>query len=215
MLILLASCVPLEISRKTITEESYELLSVKDLRDRITRLPPNELVYRRDIHDVSVFEEILYRGDVELVRLLLDRGVNPNCELSNGTPLCLACRRDLLSTAHVLLCRGARVNVTDKSGNTPLHLCFMRTGTEMVAARRFSAALADLLLTNGAVLDSFNNLHETPLHLAVENEDAEGVRTLIEHGANTSLLNGDGLTALDLARDNKAIRILLDRRRSD
>lgn len=64
--------------------------------------------------------------------------------------------RDHVSTAKVLLKHGADINITDKSGGTPLHF----------AACEGSRKIARLLLAGGANVNAKDDEGRTPLDVA-------------------------------------------------
>ena len=107
--------------------------------------------------------------------------------------------RDLI-WLNFLLGKGARPDIQDKSGNTPL----------MIAAEtRFpEAALA--LLQRRAQVDRANGSGETPLIRAVQLRDLAMVRLLILAGANSNKTDTiAGMSALDYAkRDTRAVAVL-------
>jgi ankyrin repeat protein len=84
-----------------------------------------------------------YHNDVRMVRLLLERGADPNQSTHFGNPLSHACWSDSLEAAQVLIARGANVNARDAVADfTPLHWA---AGTESPRPQ-----LVKLLLDNGA-----------------------------------------------------------------
>ena len=85
------------------------------------------------------------------------------------------------------LAQTSNVNPRDDDGNTPL----------MVVARR-TRILTELLLDAGADVDATNAFGQTPLHVAAQSGSVEGVRALIEGGANTSAIDNEGRTPKDL-----------------
>jgi uncharacterized protein len=102
-----------------------------------------------------------------------------------------------------LLSRGARPDIADNRGNTPLTL----------AAQLGWVEGAELLLGRGANVNQANSRGETPLILAVQTRDPAMVRLLMSRGANPNLTdNVAGYSALDYARrDNRGqalVRIL-------
>jgi ankyrin repeat protein len=63
-----------------------------------------------------------YHNDVRMVRVLLDRGADPNRSTYFGTPLSQACWNDGFEAAELLIDRGADVNARDAVADfTPLH----------------------------------------------------------------------------------------------
>jgi ankyrin repeat protein len=84
-----------------------------------------------------------YRNDVRMVRLLLERGADPNRSTHFGSPLSQACWNDGFEVAELLIDRGANVNARDAVADfTPLHWA---AGNE-----RLTTHLVRLLLACGA-----------------------------------------------------------------
>jgi ankyrin repeat protein len=99
-----------------------------------------------------------------------------------------------------LLGRGARADLQNSRGDTPLAL----------AAQMGWAEGARLLLAQRASVDLANSRGETPLILAVQKRDLPMVRMLLGKGANPKKTdNVTGKSALDYARqDTRAAAIL-------
>ena len=96
-------------------------------------------------------------GDVDLVRRLLDDGVEPSCsDNKHRTALHFAACCGNVQIARLLLERGADPNLQDVVGNTPLHLSACTNNTEMVT----------LLLKYGTDVTVLDKSGRTPLHLA-------------------------------------------------
>ncbi|NBR31258.1 MAG: ankyrin repeat domain-containing protein [Sphingomonadaceae bacterium] len=120
--------------------------------------------------------------------------------LSGETALHIVVKRRDVTWLSFLLARGAKPDIRDGSGNTPL-----------IAATLigFSEG-ADVLIKRGAQVDATNGQGETPLILAVQARDVAMVRLLLAAGANPAKTDrATGLSALDhAARDNRAAVIL-------
>ena len=99
-----------------------------------------------------------------------------------------------------LLARGARPDLQDNQGNTPL----------LVAAQIGWAEGAEQLLARGAGVDQANSRGETALILAVQRRDLALVRLLLGQGADPNRTDSvAGYSALDYARrDTRAAPIL-------
>lgn len=99
-----------------------------------------------------------------------------------------------------LLSKGAKPDLQNKDGNTPLGLA-SQLGWQEGAA---------LLLRVGANVDLPNNRGETPLIFAVQKRDAAMVRMLLAKGADPKRTdNSAGYSALDYAKqDGRAAAIL-------
>ncbi len=151
-------------------------------------------------------------GNIEIVRLVLNKGVDPN--LDNGTPLMRAIQYAPLEVIQLLLEKNAKVETKPKGYNhTPLSWACYR--------RRPDAAR--LLLEKGANpnvkatgLDS-DKTGKTPLMFAVEASKTDAgydlVKLLLRNKADVNMKNGDGNTALHLAcieGSPEAVKLLLD-----
>jgi ankyrin repeat protein len=126
-------------------------------------------------------------------------------DLTTGeTALHIVVKRRDETWLSVLLSRGARTDIRDKEGNTPLLIA---------ATIGFPEGVQDLLGAN-ARPDVTNSSGETALMRAVQNRDLASVRLLIEAGANPDLRDSlSGMSARDYAmRDGRspAIMRLLD-----
>lgn len=99
-----------------------------------------------------------------------------------------------------LLGKGARPDLQNKDGNTPL----------AIAAQLGWLEGADLLLRFRAGVDTPNNRGETPLIHAVHNRDVPMVRLLLSKGANPKRTDSAaGYSALDYARQDKRAAAVL------
>ena len=120
--------------------------------------------------------------------------------LSGETALHIVVKRRDITWLAFLLARGAKPDIRDGAGNTPLIAATLIGFVEG----------ADLLLKQGAQVDATNGQGETPLILAVQARDITMVRLLLAAGANPAKTDrATGLSAIDhAARDNRAAVIL-------
>jgi ankyrin repeat protein len=125
-----------------------------------------------------------YHNDVRMVRLLLDRGADPNQSTYFGNPLSHACSSDSFEAAQVLIARGANVNARDAVANfTPLHWA---AGSESS-----SPQLIELLLAHGAdpnaaggePVGAFGLVPQTPRSIAEKRGHTAIVDALVAAGA--------------------------------
>jgi uncharacterized protein len=170
----------------------------------------------------QAFMEAVKQKDVQTVSLLLEqdgRLAADYAEQPGDTPLLLAVYYGAEEVKELLLARGVRLNLFEAAavgdvkaleklladaprqvnayshdGWTPLHLASF-FGREDAAR---------LLLGRGADVRavSRNRMENTPLHAAVANRQVAAARLLLERGADRAAQKVDGLTPLDLAREN-------------
>ena len=165
------------------------------------------------------------RGDVKVVRSLLQRGFDPNTRNEAGehglflavkggamdvaltlidapkidlearnakdeSALMIAVLKGQTELAQILIDKGADVN---KPGWTPLHY----------ASTYGHVPLINLLLENNAYIDASSPNESTPLMMAALYGTPSAVKTLLEAGADPTLRNGAGMTAMDFALSGK------------
>ena len=160
---------------------------------------------------------------VELVRLLLVAGADPNSTINHrrSGPLHYAAdgyingpawnAKRQVETIQCLLEAGAEINAQDKNGASPLHR----------AVRTRCAAAVKCLLKAGGNPTLKNKSGSTPFHLAVQDTGrggtgAEAARTaqrqiiheFLSFGLNPALEDGNGKSVFDCAR-NSWIRNIL------
>ena len=139
-------------------------------------------------------------GNQEMIRLLLARGANINEAGRFGTVLTYAFKYRDLDFMKYLIDKGADVNLFwgNNYDRTPL----MTAIGYDVYNKQYNYALLKLLLENMADPNkiSTRNNYSTPLIGAVEENDLESVKLLVEHDANLTVQNFERNTALDVAR---------------
>lgn len=104
--------------------------------------------------------------------------------------LMMAALRGNLPAARALIELDADIN---KTGWTPLHYAASGTSPDAVA-------MVKLLLEESAYIDAASPNGTTPLMMAVRYGQGDVARLLVEEGADPTLKNQLGLTALDFAR---------------
>jgi ankyrin repeat protein len=115
-------------------------------------------------------------GHTEIVRLLLSKGADPDLPSSNSQkvpPLCSAAAGKHLEIAHLLLERGANVNVRQERGFTPL----------MSAADNGDYEMAQLLLTYYADVNTRNDKGKSALDIARDKGFGHVESILLQYGA--------------------------------
>ena len=130
------------------------------------------------------------RGQIEVVRLLLDSGADVNIRnANNDTALHFAARSGSADIIKLLLDKGSSVNLTSTQATTPLNLS--PTCDSLPAARAF--------VEEGATLNRTNKSDLSPLMMAAYNGKLEAVRYLVERGADIHLCSNTNKYALLLA----------------
>jgi hypothetical protein len=191
------------------------------------------LIDTAHLYDSSIYHWI-YVGDtalhlaaagyrVEIIADLIKAGADPNAASNHrlGAPLHYAAdgyingpvwdAKRQVKTIATLLEAGARINLQDKNGATPLHR----------AVRTRCADAVQYLLDAGCDPLLQNNSGSTPFHLAVQNtgrggsgsDEAKAAQRLIiaaflKRGISPALTDGNGKSVLDCTR-GEALRALL------
>lgn len=133
----------------------------------------------------------VYTGDLESLRALLAAGTSPDLPIPERpfTPLMVACGRDFLEGAQLLLDHGADLNAQAPGYGTPLTFA-------LSSPRR---ALVPLLLEAGADPDRVPEGSSAPLLVALVERDEDSVRRLLEAGADPNARDAKGWSALAVA----------------
>ncbi|KAJ5734537.1 hypothetical protein N7533_012940 [Penicillium manginii] len=149
----------------------------------------------------------VHRGHEEMVELLLENKINLNAtSKEENTALHVAAEQGHRKIIKLLLHRRINSRTSNKQGLTALQLAVGTIHDE---------ATVPLLIKSRFDMDVQNTLTgNTALHLAVELKRPRIISFLLEKGANTNILNRDGITPLQLACriDNcEAVSLLLER----
>ena len=147
-----------------------------------------------------------YKGQIDVVRVLLDHGANVNTLDKKNTPLSSACHGGHLEIMRLLLEHGADVDVGADSDNGDLVL--------HLASKAGQAEAIQLLLRHNADVNAGGFLGWTPLHEASFGGHAVVVQLLLDHGADINALSMGHNAPLRLALDGRSLevtRLLLER----
>ncbi len=170
------------------------------------------------------FLRALRLDDVATLRRLQQRGFDFNTLDENGqAPLLLALKLDSLRAAEFLIQQpGLDLDALNASGENALMLAalrghvglmrlLIRQGAEVnqpgwtplhyaaTHASPVSVEMIDLLLEQHAYIDAASPNESTPLMMAARYGHPDSVRLLLESGADVTIKNQQGLTALDFA----------------
>ena len=137
--------------------EAFNENDVELATNLIKNLSKDDLENKIDLSGASLLHIVSLNGQTEIIKLLLDKGVNVNVKNDNGnTPLNLSALNGETKTVNFLLTNGANPNLEDKQLNTPLHYAVF-LGEEK--------AVEDLLKA-GANVYSLNKESKTTLDIA-------------------------------------------------
>jgi len=152
-------------------------------------------------------------GDIDTVRQLLDRGVDPNTMINGRTALHAACDEGHYDMVRLLIKYGADIDMVDSTGRSPLEIAILSQESD----------IAELLLRNGAIpgtkalmdvlevgigtyaveLMVMNGVNvnigddnDTPLTKAIFGQDPDTVMVLIKAAANVNKPNNQGTRPL-------------------
>jgi len=176
-----------------------------------------------DMNGETALHNAVKSQNVELLKLLIDKGMKPNPKYKNGDTLLMeAAESEAYDIAGILLKHKADINAKGQDGRTALlhalRINYLEWGGEphIVKDRK----MAELLISGGADVN-VKYEYGTALHLAAWSGDAELVNFLLGKGAEANVksdkkVKGDGIeldTPLKIAKFRKnaeIIRILED-----
>jgi ankyrin repeat protein len=156
---------------------------------------------RPDLGALSPLLVAVAQKDADLVRLLLSRGAKVDlADPDERTPLNYAVSMNAVDVARALL----------EGGANPCAIAWRAEDVEplhIAAGHKDGKAMVELLLAHKADVNARERSvgreqqrGRTPLHVAVEANNAEVVEVLLAHGADWTIEDSTGRTALDLAR---------------
>ncbi|KAH8178111.1 ankyrin repeat domain-containing protein [Sarocladium implicatum] len=150
-----------------------------------------------DLAPQDILLDAAWEGDIDAVAHALRRAPASSCDLKGHTPLHLACERDHLAVAILLLDRGADVHARSDGGRMALHL----------AARFASADMVEMLLERAkADPDARTSEGRTALHYAASaardgnEERREVIRVLRDWGADPTITDRKSKLPRDVAQ---------------
>jgi uncharacterized protein len=163
-----------------------------------TPVQPNRLENQREETQPPEFEV----SWTVTVATLLDDGADIEARNEDGsTPLDWAAAFAKTDVVKLLIQRGAKTNVTDKNGNTPLISAACGCA---VATMNSAYDVVKILLDQGAKVNARNKDGQTALIMASGmTGDASVLKLLLNNGADPGLKDHKGMTALSLAKQNR------------
>uniref|UniRef100_A0A8C5QJT9 Ankyrin repeat domain 6 n=1 Tax=Leptobrachium leishanense TaxID=445787 RepID=A0A8C5QJT9_9ANUR len=143
-----------------------------------------------------------YKGQVDNVVQLINKGAKVAVTKHGRTPLHLAANKGHLNVVQILLKAGCELDLQDDGQQTALHRAAVVGHSEVLAA----------LIQEGCALDRQDKDGNTALHEAAWHGFSQSVKLLVKAGANVLARNKAGNTPLHLACQNghsQSCRILL------
>ncbi|NXL49630.1 ANKR6 protein, partial [Podilymbus podiceps] len=155
---------------------------------------------------VAVLSERLliaaYKGQLENVVQLINKGAKVAVTKHGRTPLHLAAHKGHLHVVQVLLKAGCDLDIQDDGDQTALHRAAVVGNTDVIAT----------LIQEGCALDRQDKDGNTALHEACWHGFSQSAKVLVKAGANVLAKNKAGNTPLHLACQNshsQSTRVLL------
>ena len=155
---------------------------------------------------VDTLADAAMRGDVALVRSLLQQKADVNGSQADGTTaLHWAVRQDNLEMVNLLIGAGANVKASNHFGLTPLSLACVNGNAATIQALLKAGVDANAVLSE---------LGETPLMMAARTGNSDAVKVLLDHGADVNARESSrGQTALMWAAvegHSSVVRMLIE-----
>ncbi|XP_076655935.1 uncharacterized protein LOC143360718 isoform X2 [Halictus rubicundus] len=160
-------------------------------------------------HSDTPLHLAIVNGDIEIVKMLLDRGADIDAKNKCGcTPLYNAVRNKKMKVIELLLKHRANVNARDNNGKSPL----------CVAAEGGCLQIVEHLLEYSADVNAITYIKAriyfcegyTPLHYAVESGSEKIVNLLLKNNANVNTVAIYGVTPLHIAAMDGYVQIAED-----
>lgn len=131
-------------------------------------------------------------GFKDAVERLMDEGASVNDSIRGGrTALHEAASFGRADVAELLVTRGADANIRDDDGASPLHLASLNMSGS-------SAETVTILIAAGACLEARDQGGQTPLHWMATFDKLDGVRQLLDSGADPCAVDKSGQTPAEL-----------------
>eukprot|EP01128_Nolandella_sp_AFSM9_P007429 TRINITY_DN4068_c0_g1_i1.p1 TRINITY_DN4068_c0_g1~~TRINITY_DN4068_c0_g1_i1.p1 ORF type:complete len:338 (+),score=103.87 TRINITY_DN4068_c0_g1_i1:1084-2097(+) len=170
-------------------------------------------VNTKDLKDVTPLLIAVTHKNKQMIEFLLQSKANVNAASLSSSPLHEAVRQHDPSIVDIILKAGADVNIQTDGGKTPLHCAAQEEQPEifdMLVAKRAKASIhndADTTLLHFAASvdsrtimekslaqkvdpNSRNRNGKTPLHVAVEKNNLDSIRLLLNAGADKTIRDG-------------------------
>ncbi|KAL3852839.1 hypothetical protein ACJMK2_016454 [Sinanodonta woodiana] len=197
-----------QLETKSMSQGDFQMAVLRGIKDTVQQFLDKG--FKVDTALKSGWSGLMYAantGNSEMVKLLLDRGANPNFHIDKYTVLMTCCgstnrnESDILDCVTLLVDHGADVNSYDRYHMSSL----------IYAAREGRINVIQKLVDSGASINKQDSSGWTALTWAVRKNHSATVKKLLECKADPMLKHCDGQTAVDLASslELEQIRALL------
>lgn len=193
-----------------------EAVKVTDARMVKTLLDAGAGVEGANLDGETALMLAIKTGDLPIVRMLINAGANVNTveKEHNQTPLmyAAAAKKNAGEMVKLLLSRGADVKPRSLSYDWPSHISeeprvqyhpFGGLTALLYASRDGCYDCVEALIAKGADVNVPTPEGVTPLMIALDNDNNDIAKLLLDHGANPGVWDWYGRTALYVAVDRK------------
>ncbi len=172
---------------------------------------------------VDDFTKAAKFDDVSEVQSLIKAGLSPNTLDLKGNPMLIVAIRDKSPKVTDLLLSNpsTNVNLANKSGENPLMMAAFdgdlstvkmlvldkkalvnKTGWAPIhyAATNGHLPIVQFLMAHGAQVNALSPSETTPLMMAIGSGNDQLIKYLLDNGADLSMRNHEGYTAIDVAQ---------------
>lgn len=180
-------------------------------------------VFAQTADQIDDFTKAAKFDDVSEVQSLLKAGVSPNTLDPKGNPMLIVAIRDKSKKVTDLLLTNpaTNVNLANKSGENALMMAAfdgdLPTVKMLVLEKKASVnkrgwapihyaatnghlQIVQFLMAHGAKVNAYSPSETTPLMMAIGSGNDELIKYLLDNGADLSLRNHEGYTAIDIAQ---------------
>ena len=148
-------------------------------------------INKTDIFGNTAILYAAYRGNILIIRSLIECGADVNVTSKNGLNVLHMAAQG--NNPNIIIYFKIKYNIsvlsTDLQGNTPLHWASYNSSEEAI----------NFLLSYMTDINIKNNDGKTPLHIAVFTEKPSLIKKLIKRGADINTKDKNGKTPYDLA----------------
>ena len=161
------------------------------------------------VHDQILLRDAVEKSDEKTIRRLIDGGADVNTSLpNNSTLLSFAVIENKPDLVKFLLDRGAKVNVQQIQGFTPLNECALQQVNNTAQQQTNSVKIAEMLLSHGA---DPNLGTIATLKTACQSNNFELVKLLVKYGADVNIRGNQNNTPLMYCRSFRFIEFLISK----